>query len=528
LTGAVARVQKKATRYGDAIETYRQIERDFGEVRSEGGVPLGLAAGVEIASLYSTTQDPARSLQAYVDLFESLVRGTWALEEAQYDFFSLHVSNSVEELLSEARTDSSLAVQGRRFKAVREEENGRKAAARRLLAFSTGAARRIETELVAGPGATAGAVRRLVLDAGGHAFLVSLQPMKRDEAGVNGTWGLLLDADSLKDSLRQLLIAHGTTDTAWLARGADEKVILASTPTPSGAFAVSARFDEEFPNWTLEFYPLSLRPLTTLLGARQGIYLYMFLLIAGILVFGLILTVRTVSHELELAKMKSDFVSTVSHEFKSPLTSIQQVAEMLQAGRVPSEDRRQQYYDLLLEQSQRLCLLTDNILSLARIEEGRKTFAFEKLDVAALLEEILPVVRDRVRHDGFTIELKLEERLPGVMADGEALAQAVTNLLDNAVKYSGQAKSILVRSFAEGRHLVISVRDSGIGIRKDELTHVFDRFYRGGDELTRAVKGSGLGLTLVKEIVEAHHGSVHVESELGRGSTFSIRLPLAW
>jgi signal transduction histidine kinase len=233
-----------------------------------------------------------------------------------------------------------------------------------------------------------------------------------------------------------------------------------------------------------------------------------------------------VSHELELARMKSDFVSTVSHEFKSPLTSIQQVAEMLQAGRVPSEERRQQYYDLLLEQSQRLSLLTDNILNLARIEEGRKTFTFEQLDVAALLEEILPPVRDRARHDGFVIELKIGESLPEVMADGEALAQAITNLLDNAVKYSGQARSIVVRAGVEGRQLVISVQDFGIGIGKHDIAHVFDRFYRGGEALTRSVKGSGLGLTLVKEIVEAHHGTASVESEAGRGSTFTIRLPL--
>jgi signal transduction histidine kinase len=240
----------------------------------------------------------------------------------------------------------------------------------------------------------------------------------------------------------------------------------------------------------------------------------------------LILTVRTVSHELELAKMKSDFVSTVSHEFKSPLTSIQQVAEMLQAGRVPSEDRRRQYYDLLLEQSQRLCLLTDNILNLARIEEGRKKFVLERLNVARLLKEVLPAVQDRVRHEGFAIELKLEEPLPGISGDGEALVHAVTNLLDNAVKYSGQSRSIVVRSFVQGQHLVISVTDFGIGIRKDQADRVFERFYRGGDELTRSVKGSGLGLTLVKEIVQAHRGVVRVESEPGRGSTFSILLPL--
>ncbi len=525
LTNAVARLQRKVGRFPDAVASYLRVAQNFDQVRSAGGIPLGLAARLELASLYATTADRARSIQVYADLYESLVKGAWMLEEAQYDFCAQQVRDGVAGVLSQGPQDPQLRSQERRLAALKTEEKTHNATARRLLAFSSSAARVIETQLLSSPGATAGPFRRFALEAGGHPFLVSLATRR---ANVDETWGFLVNPDSLKEVLRQLLIAHASAeDASWVVRGADNKVVLAPTRGPSGAFAVSARFEDSFPNWSLEFYQPGPRRLTTLLGDRQGIYLYMFLLIAGILVFGLILTVRTVSRELELAKMKSDFVSTVSHEFKSPLTSVQQVAEMLQAGRVPSEGRRQQYYDLLVEQSQRLCLLTDNILNLAKIEEGRKTFSFEKLDVAALMTEILPAVQDRVRHEGFVIELKLEQPLPEVLADGEALAQAVTNLLDNAVKYSGQSRSIVVRSFVRDRQLVIAVEDFGIGIRTDEAHRVFERFYRGGDELTRSVKGSGLGLTLVKEIVEAHHGTVHLESEPGRGSTFSIRLPLS-
>jgi signal transduction histidine kinase len=527
LAGAIARVQKKAGRFPDAIASYRSIAQTFDQVRSASGIPMGLAARLELASLYATTGDPARSLQAYVDLYASLVSGAWTLEEAQYDFCAQQIRDGVDGVLPRVRDDPQAGPGQRRFTALKEEEKKQKAAARRLLPFSAGAARSIEAQLRSNPRAAAGAFTRFALDTGGQSFLVCLQVRSApDGAETTEAWGLLINRASLADVLRRLLIANASSeDTAWIVRGADDQVILASERAPSGAFAVSARFEEEFPNWSLEFFQPSPRRLTTLLGARQGIYLYMFVLIAGILVFGLALTVRTLSHEMELARLKSDFVSTVSHEFKSPLTSIQQVAEMLQAGRVPSEERRQQYYDLLMEQSRRLCLLTDNILSLARIEEGRTQFVFERLDVAALLREIVPAVQDRVRHDGFAIELKVERPLPEIVADGNALAQAVTNLLDNAVKYSGPSRSIIVRSFIQEGHLAISVRDFGVGIRTDEAGRVFDRFYRGGDELTRSVKGSGLGLTLVKEIVEAHRGTVKVESAPGQGSTFTILLP---
>jgi len=116
--------------------------------------------------------------------------------------------------------------------------------------------------------------------------------------------------------------------------------------------------------------------------------------------------------------------------------------------------------------------------------------------------------------------------LPAIKADKESITQAITNLIDNAIKYSGEAKNIIVRASVEDQYLIITVKDFGIGIRKEEIDKVFERFYRGGDELTRTVKGSGLGLTLVKQIVEAHHGKVSVESEVGKGSTFSVKLPL--
>ncbi len=281
-----------------------------------------------------------------------------------------------------------------------------------------------------------------------------------------------------------------------------------------------------FPDWQLHLYQQDPRLFESFLTSRRGIYFFMFLLIGGILIFGLILTVRTVSRELELARMKSDFVSTISHEFKSPLTSIRQLAEMLQSGRVPSDKRRQKYYDVLVEQSERLTLLTDNVLSFAKMEEGKKSFVFESLDVGTLLENIVSAFQDRISHENFKLELDIRESLPSISADGSSLTQAINNLIDNAIKYSGETKEVKVYTFVEGNELIIAVEDFGFGIRSEEVDKVFDRFYRGGDELTRTIKGSGLGLTLVKQIVEAHKGSISVKSELGQGSTFIIKLPL--
>jgi signal transduction histidine kinase len=362
------------------------------------------------------------------------------------------------------------------------------------------------------------------MDIGDRTYLVSrLEGSLSDSGG----WGLLMDSGYLTDSLL-LPVLRAQVDTAatkWMVRGRDGRTILAATDSPSGSPAVNATFAGGFPPWLMEFYRRPQSPYRLFLASGQSIYLYMFLAIATILSFGLVLTVRAITQEVELARLKSDFVSTVSHEFKSPLTSIRQLAEMLQSGRVPSEDRRQRYYDVLVEQSARLSALVTNVLDLARIEEGRREFRFQVVDVPTLLRELVETTQHRVGHDGFEIELRIQEPLPPARADPEALTQAVSNLLDNAIQYSGQAKQVDVVAWSEGGTVVIAVEDSGAGIPEDEIGKVFDRFYRGSNEVTRSIRGSGLGLTLVKEIVDAHGGSVEVASQAGKGSRFSIKLP---
>jgi signal transduction histidine kinase len=492
-------------------------------------MPLGPSAALEICVLSRELGDFAKSLQTSIGLYRSLLRGEWNLERAEFEFFIERTKSLIEELLAGQPPGLDLQPFRNELRGLGTEEAEQRIRTERMIVFKQGAVPALEAKTAGGPKASNPPFSRLALDIGNLQYLVSIERLAARAGKASDTaWGIILDTEQLrKEVLRPALLDHFPSgETSWTVKGKDGSVILASENPSAGPVTFRTNFVSNTPDWTLEFHQVPPRLLKAFLLSRRGLYSLVFLLIAGILIFGLILTIRSVSHELELARMKSDFVSTVSHEFKSPLTSIRQLAEMLQSGRVPSEERRQKYYDVLLEQSERLALLTDNILSLAKIEEGRAEFTFETTDISVLLTEVVTSIQERVRHEGFDIGLDVKGPIPLLAVDRTALSQAVTNLVDNAIKYSGDSRRISVRASREEQAVAIAVQDFGIGIKKEDIPRLFERFYRGGDELTRAVKGSGLGLTLVREIVAAHRGKVHVQSEPGKGSVFSIRLPL--
>jgi len=529
LLNAIGRVQKKSTLFQDALKTYETIFRDYNHMHTTGGVPLGLAARSEISALYMAIHDTISAFETFRNLYKDLLNGEWILEKAQYDFYSQHIKESVDDIFLKAQLPASLESYKNDFTFLYEEEKEKRRITERLLTFQENAISDLKLKVPLNTEEPQKPAIRFSMESVPHEYLVSLLPQfSVNENRENEILGVLLNADYLKDSLlcQALQSNVNSGKTGWIVKGMSDQSILKSEDSPSGPITVRTNFEGGFPPWFVELYQQETDLFKAFLTSRRGIYFYMFILLAGILIFGLILTVRTVVREIELSRMKSDFVSTISHEFKSPLSSIRQLSEMLQSGRIPAEEYRQQYYDVLVEQSERLSLLIDNILDFSKIEEGKKEFDFEMVEIGSLIQEIVTAIQDQVRHKDFNIQLETEASLPFIKADRAAISQAITNLIDNAIKYSGDSRNIFVRTFAEHPYLMIVIKDFGIGIRKEEIDKVFERFYRGGDELTRTIKGSGLGLTLVKQIVEVHNGNINVESKPGKGSTFTIRLPL--
>ena len=246
------------------------------------------------------------------------------------------------------------------------------------------------------------------------------------------------------------------------------------------------------------------------------------LLIAG----GMWFTYRSVSRELALAKLKSDFVSNVSHELRRPLALIRLYAETLELGRITTSAKQHEYHEIIRKESERLTALINNILDFSRIEAGKKEYTFRETDVADLVRSTLESYRFEIEQNGFRFEETIEDNLPPLQVDREAIARSLLNLVNNAVKYSASDKYLGVNLYRQNGSVNLEVVDHGIGIPANEQTKIFEKFYRACDPLVHNTKGSGLGLSLVRHIVEAHGGEVGVESSPGKGSKFIITLPV--
>jgi signal transduction histidine kinase len=263
------------------------------------------------------------------------------------------------------------------------------------------------------------------------------------------------------------------------------------------------------------------------IGNRFLRYNYVVLgALALFMIGGIWLTYRNISREMNLARLKSDFVANVSHELRTPLALIRLYAETLELGRLSSKEKYQEYFRIIREESERLTALINNILDFSRIDAGRKEYEFQETDLAELVHSTLESYRFQIQQNGFGFEEKISSDIPPVKVDREAIARSLLNLVNNALKYSKDQKYIGVSLYRVNGSVNLEVRDRGIGIPANEHEKIFEKFYRCGDPLVHNVKGSGLGLSLVRHIARAHGGDVLVESAPDQGSKFTIALPL--
>ncbi len=285
---------------------------------------------------------------------------------------------------------------------------------------------------------------------------------------------------------------------------------------PGGMFrGFWLRFDEmEISDWSQSSLPFPI-----------FCWLILFLVV-GFTSFGGYLVWRDVSRELAIAEMRSHFAASVSHELKTPLTAIRMFAEALTMGVHDRPEAQKEYLQTIISESERLSRLLNNVLDFSKIEQGTRTYRFEPTSLEEVVRAAERAMAFHLGQKGFKLRIELDEGMPPVHLDKDSLEQAVLNLLHNAMKYSGESREILLKLRREGDTAKIDVIDFGVGISEEDRRHIFGKFFRVTGIENQRIPGTGLGLTIVSHIAQAHGGRIEVDSQLGEGSTFSIILPL--
>jgi signal transduction histidine kinase len=355
------------------------------------------------------------------------------------------------------------------------------------------------------------------------------EPARLVPSGLPGVWRLGARDNTLLALFREegFLDEMGALVKSAASLPGAEVTLVPPPDEPVGDPFLVVGVGGPLPDWRVALHLEGPDPFSVAAERQVAGYLWASLLSIGAIVVIALVAGGHLLRQARITRLKNDFIATVTHELKTPLSSIRLFAESLREGRYKDEAQAARYLELLVKENERLSRLIDNFLSFSRMERNRRAFEFAEVAPERVVAVVAEVVSDRFGSEDCRFEVDVEPGLPAVMADSDALVTVLLNLLDNAHKYTGDDKQIALRAYAADGCVCFEVRDNGIGMSRRAVRKVFDRFYQVDSSLSRSAGGCGLGLSIVKFIVEAHGGTIDVDSEPGKGSTFTVRLPAA-
>ena len=337
-----------------------------------------------------------------------------------------------------------------------------------------------------------------------------------------------INTDALIDWTRQWLKKRENLALTVSFSDGSEMISTIKTGTADDQImAVTESFSKHMPFLNVTVGEKNPGEVYSLIRHQRSLYMLFLGVLLLAIAAGVGLIYAAVRREVEVARMRSNFISGVSHELRTPLTSIHMLSEMLQTGKITEEKKKSEYYNLITRESERLTALINKILDFSKIDEGRIKYDFESHDLEALMDDALmsmTALLDERKANVVRIRPDVPVR---VKCDRKMLTQVIVNLIDNAVKYSPEQPEIIMKTYGKNVLSYLSIRDHGIGIQPDEEQRIFEEFYRSSHERIKEVKGTGLGLAIVKKIVEDHSGTVTAKTAPGGGLEVTVALPSA-
>jgi signal transduction histidine kinase len=522
----LARCYIKSGNISQGLRTYKTILENFSNELSAEGIYLGIIAAYQICRI-TQKNEPGNTGPALLEFFDSLVKDFWPLDKGAF----LYYWNLIKKMSDDLSQNKDDWEGGRNFW-TRWQQNERQAEnkLKKLTAdedFITRIIPIVQTRMFEFVDRTQKFVRFAEkIDKNLYLVCASIV-QEKTLLGISINKKTLLQT-RIHEILEDLPIPDDwiiqlTSSTGDIISGEENADQEKAAQGPS----FEADFNDQFPPWKIRIYMRDPLRIQRQLNVRRNIYILIVVLVTAVLFFGGYMVIRSTSKELELAKLKSEFVATVSHEFRTPLMSIRYLSEMLDTGRVREEEKKKLYYGKIHKESERLRRLIENMLDFSKIEAGMKKYNFDNLSVHDMMEEITGRFHEYVSDNKVILQGEIPDRLPEIFADKDAISTALFNLLDNAFKYSGKNPVIYLRAGVEDYNIFFEVEDKGPGIGKEEQKKVFGKFYRTSDPAKTNIEGSGIGLTLVDHIAKAHGGNVRMESTPGQGTRVRIQIPIS-
>ncbi len=510
----LARVSAKRDRWTEAVEVYQRALDEYGAQRDENGLLVGPAAALRIAEITLDMDKPGEFTQAIACAHAQVQKRRAQLSREEADFLDARLTSLVESFVQKNTGSPEQTASLRRIPGEIDMR-------RRHEALAFGIALRLAGNRFFGESGIASyeyAGERFALvgvptTVGGRQLVAcALAPVLQVERELVAT-----EVEKLA----------GSEEVGLVVTHSERGVVAGQTPPARPFRLAESRFPEPLSDLRAEAYLKGYESLTALSNIRTKLYVWAVALAISGIVVGAIVTYISVTRTMRAAELKSDFVSNVTHELKTPLTSIRMFAETLYDGRVKDEDDAKECLETIVAESERLTRLIDKVLDFRAIEKGRRKFDFRVADLREVILGALQTFRRQMRGCEATVYVNIPRDLPHLRMDPDAIGEVLLNLLTNAYKYSRpEDRRIWVGAQVNKENVRISVEDRGIGIHKRELKAIFEKFYRVDDLLSREVDGTGLGLTISRHVAEAHGGTIEVESKEGKGSKFTLVLKL--
>lgn len=306
----------------------------------------------------------------------------------------------------------------------------------------------------------------------------------------------------------------------------DSGVLAAGAAKAEGKPFVTAPLGGNLSGWSVKLYFEGDEVFEKFAKRQIAVYTWTGALVILLIFAAGAIAVGVVSRQIRLNRMKNDFIATVSHELKTPLASMRVLVDTLLEGNVKNQEQAEEYLRLTAKENERLSRMIDNFLTFSRMERNKKAFSIAEVKPAMIANDAIEAVRTKFAAHNCQLSVDIADNLPEIQADHDAIVTVIVNLLDNACKYTGDDKKVTLKVFADDGCVCFAVSDNGIGLARSHIRRIFDSFYQVDRTLARKAEGCGLGLSIVKFIVDSHRGKVAVESKPGKGSTFTVRLPI--